>query len=82
MQVSTSSTRISGEFTSASLDSQNSNGRLFNRSGLYPVPSFPAAIGKEIAGTIVALPTDPEVLNNETFKSHGYKVGGKVGAVR
>lgn len=50
------------------------------RAGLYPLKSFPAGIGKEIAGTIVALPTDPEVLNNEIFKKQGWKVGGKIAA--
>jgi len=41
---------------------------------------FPAAIGKETAGTIIALPTDPEVLNDETFKKNGFQIGGKVAA--
>ncbi|KAG2022706.1 alcohol dehydrogenase [Coprinopsis cinerea AmutBmut pab1-1] len=52
----------------------------YYRSGLYPYPSFPAVIGKETAGTIVALPTDPKVLEDPTFKKQGFKVGGKVAA--
>ncbi|KDR85579.1 hypothetical protein GALMADRAFT_53695 [Galerina marginata CBS 339.88] len=50
----------------------------YYRQGLYKYQSFPAIIGKETAGTIVALPTDESVLSNETFKKQGYKVGGKV----
>ncbi|KAF8808020.1 NAD(P)-binding protein [Phlegmacium glaucopus] len=48
------------------------------RSGLYKYNAFPAVLGKEAAGTIVALPTDQDVLNNETFKKQGFVVGGKV----
>ncbi|KAE9401946.1 NAD(P)-binding protein [Gymnopus androsaceus JB14] len=50
----------------------------YYRQGLYPLPSFPAVLGKETAGEIIALPTDPEVLNNPNFVKMGYKVGGKV----
>lgn len=50
------------------------------RGGLYKYKSFPAIIGKETSGTILALPTDSAVLNNETFKKQGFKVGGKVAA--
>jgi len=50
----------------------------YYRQGLYKYPSFPAVLGKETSGTIVALPTDESVLSNETFKKQGYKVGGKV----
>ncbi|KAJ3575232.1 hypothetical protein NP233_g1222 [Leucocoprinus birnbaumii] len=49
-------------------------------SGLYPLKDFPAIIGKETAGTIVALPTDPAVLENPTFKKNGFVVGKKVAA--
>ncbi|KAF9486323.1 NAD(P)-binding protein [Pholiota conissans] len=52
----------------------------YYRKGLYKYQSFPAIIGKETAGTIVALPTDEAILNNPTFKGQGYKVGGKVAA--
>ncbi|KAK2461521.1 hypothetical protein APHAL10511_005984 [Amanita phalloides] len=52
----------------------------YHRSGLYPVPQFPAIIGKETAGYIVAMPSDEGVLNNETFKKCGFRVGGKVAA--
>lgn len=55
--------------------------RLFSRQGLYKYQSFPAVLGKETSGTIVALPTDESVLSNETFKKQGYKIGGKVAAV-
>jgi len=50
----------------------------YYRQGLYKYQSFPAIIGKETSGIIVALPTDEAVLVNETFKKQGYKVGGKV----
>ena len=50
--------------------------------GLYPVKSFPATIGTEGAGTVVELPTDDGVLNNEHFKKRGYKVGVNVATVR
>lgn len=50
----------------------------YHRQGLYPLPSFPAVIGKESAGTIVALPTDPEVLNDPKFQRRGYTLGGRV----
>jgi NADPH2:quinone reductase len=55
-------------------------GRLF-RGGLYPLKEFPAGIGKETAGTVVALPTDEAVLNHPVFQKQGFKVGGKVAAV-
>ncbi|KAF8665508.1 hypothetical protein AX16_000523 [Volvariella volvacea WC 439] len=32
----------------------------------------------EAAGTVVALPTDPQVLNNPTYKGNNFTVGGKV----
>jgi len=50
----------------------------YYRQGLYPYPSFPAVLGKETAGEILALPTDPNVLNDPDFVRLGYKVGGKV----
>ncbi|KAG6899821.1 hypothetical protein C0993_006522 [Termitomyces sp. T159_Od127] len=52
----------------------------YYRKGVYPFKEFPAVLGKETAGTIVALPTDEVVLNDETYKKNGYKVGGKVAA--
>lgn len=55
---------------------------LRHRAGFYPLKSFPAALGKETSGTIVALPTDPEALKDPVFKSQDYVVGGKVAAVR
>ncbi|KIY50470.1 NAD(P)-binding protein [Fistulina hepatica ATCC 64428] len=50
------------------------------RQGLYPLKSFPAGIGKETAGTVVALPTDPTVLADPDFQKLGLKVGNKVAA--
>lgn len=53
------------------------------RSGHFKFTSaLPAILGGESAGTIVALPTDRDVLNNETFKKQGYAIGGKVAVVR
>ncbi|KAG5642227.1 hypothetical protein DXG03_003372 [Asterophora parasitica] len=52
------------------------------RKGLYPFKEFPAVLGKETAGTIIALPTDPAVLNDEAYKRNNFQVGGKVAAVR
>ena len=50
------------------------------RNGLYPVP-LPAIVGSEAAGVIVALPTDPEVLNHPEYKARCYTVGAKAIAV-
>ncbi|KXN88947.1 putative quinone oxidoreductase [Leucoagaricus sp. SymC.cos] len=50
----------------------------FRRSGLYPLKKFPAIIGKETAGTILALPTDPDVLNHPTYKKNNFVLGGRV----
>jgi len=50
----------------------------YYRTGLYPFPSFPAILGKESTGTIVALPTDPMVLEHPGFQRQGFRVGGKV----
>jgi len=47
------------------------------RSGLYKFKELPAVLGSEAAGTIVSLPTDQDVLNNETYKQQNYVVGGK-----
>jgi len=52
----------------------------YHRSGLYPVQQLPTILGKETAGTVVALPTEESVLKNETFKKYGFRVGGKVAA--
>jgi NADPH:quinone reductase len=51
------------------------------RKGLYPVPSLPSGLGKEGAGTIVALPSDPSVLNDPAYKRGNFQVGGKVATV-
>ena len=54
----------------------------YYRSGLYKFKELPAVLGSEAAGFIVSLPTDQEVLNNETYKQHDFVVGGKVAIVR
>jgi len=43
------------------------------RSGVYPIP-LPATVGSEAAGVIVALPTDPAVLNHPEYKKRGYAI--------
>ncbi|EPQ60226.1 NAD P-binding protein [Gloeophyllum trabeum ATCC 11539] len=48
------------------------------RKGLYPIESFPFLVGREAAGTIVALPTSQELLNSEAYKKRNYQIGGKV----
>ena len=55
---------------------------LKRRKGLYNIKAFPQIIGNEASGTIVALPTDPAVLNDERFKTRRYKVGQRVAVVR
>jgi len=42
---------------------------------------FPAILGTEIAGVVVGLPDDESVLNDETYKKKGLKVGAKVASV-
>ena len=51
------------------------------RSGFYKFKELPAVLGYEAAGTIVSLPTDQDVLNNETYKQKDFLVGGKVAIV-
>jgi NADPH:quinone reductase-like Zn-dependent oxidoreductase len=48
---------------------------------LYPLKEFPAVIGTEAAGTILALPTDSAVLEDPEYKKRGFKVGAKVAVV-
>lgn len=48
------------------------------RKGLYPIKDFPAIQGTESSGTIVRLPTDDGVLNDENYKKRGYQVGDRV----
>ncbi|KAJ7150388.1 NAD-P-binding protein [Mycena filopes] len=52
--------------------------RQVNGKGLYPVKEFPAPIGTEASGTILALPTDPAVLEDPQFKKRGFTVGARV----
>ncbi|KAI8990684.1 NAD-P-binding protein [Trametes punicea] len=52
----------------------------YYRKGLYPIKSFPQILGMEASGTIVSLPTDPAVLDDEEYKKRGFKVGGRVSA--
>jgi hypothetical protein len=54
----------------------------YYRSGLYKFKELPAILGSEAAGTIVSLPTDQDVLNNDTYKKQDFVVGGKVAVVR
>ena len=51
------------------------------RTGNYPLPPLPAALGVEAAGTVAALPTDEAVLSSEGFKKYGLEVGSKVACV-
>lgn len=53
-----------------------------DRSGTYPVPSMPYRFGLEGSGVVVALPSDPSVLQNEDFVKRGFKIGSKVVFVR
>ncbi|KAI0354627.1 NAD-P-binding protein [Trametes cingulata] len=50
----------------------------YYRKGLYPIKSFPQILGMEASGTVVSLPTDPAVLQDEEYKKRGLKVGSKV----
>ncbi|KAF7307238.1 USP domain-containing protein [Mycena indigotica] len=50
----------------------------YYRKGLYPVKGFPAILGSEASGTILALPTDENVLNDPEYKKRGYSVGARV----
>ena len=43
---------------------------------------LPAIVGSEGAGEIVALPTDPAVLNHPEYKARGYAIGEKAIVVR
>jgi hypothetical protein len=54
----------------------------YYRSGLYKFKELPAVLGSEAAGIIVSLPTDQDVLNNETYKKQDFVVGGKAAIVR
>ncbi|KAJ7492283.1 NAD-P-binding protein [Mycena latifolia] len=48
------------------------------RKGLYPLNGFPAAIGTELSGTILVLPTDQAVLDDPEYKKRGFTVGTRV----
>ncbi|KAF7302705.1 NAD(P)-binding protein [Mycena chlorophos] len=52
---------------------------LFSSKGLYPL-QLPAAVGQEISGTIVALPTDPAVLEDPEYKLRNFALGARVSA--
>ncbi len=54
---------------------------LFSSTGQAPVESFPLRLSSEAAGTILALPSDPAVLQDPDFISRGFTVGGKVSLV-
>lgn len=51
---------------------------IYYRTGLYKYKDFPAVLGKEVSGTIIALPTDKRVLEDETYKRNDFVIGGKV----
>lgn len=46
-----------------------------------PPEAYPVVFGTEMAGSIVALPTNNEILNNADYKKRGFKLGGKVVSV-
>ncbi|THH32585.1 hypothetical protein EUX98_g1603 [Antrodiella citrinella] len=48
------------------------------RTGIYPVAKWPYILGGEASGTIVALPTDPAVLENPDYKLRNFSVGQRV----
>ncbi|PBK62722.1 NAD(P)-binding protein [Armillaria solidipes] len=50
----------------------------YYRKGLYPIKEFPAVLGTEASGIIVALPTDANVLNDPDYKKRNYTIGSKV----
>ncbi|CAL1709099.1 unnamed protein product [Somion occarium] len=50
------------------------------RTGIYPVKSFPAHFGSEASGTIVSLPSDSDIVNDEEYKLRGFAIGTKVAA--
>ena len=54
----------------------------YYRTGLYKFKELPAVLGSEAAGIIQSLPTDQDVLNNDTYKKQGFAIGGKVAVVR
>ena len=53
----------------------------YMRKGLYPAKSFPFRIGQESSGTVVRLPEDSSLVQDEQFKKRGIQVGAKVIAV-
>jgi NADPH:quinone reductase-like Zn-dependent oxidoreductase len=50
-------------------------------AGLYPTETFPGVVGMEVAGTVVALPTDAAALAHPEFQKRNLKVGSKVATV-
>lgn len=53
--------------------------RLYTRQ--YATSSFPKVLGQEASGTIVALPTAKDLLEDEEYKLRGFSLGDKVVAV-
>ncbi|QRV80048.1 Zinc-binding dehydrogenase [Ceratobasidium sp. AG-Ba] len=49
------------------------------RGGVYPRQT-PFTLGQEAAGSIVALPSSPDVTGSEDYKTRGFKEGAKVAA--
>ncbi|KAG6334135.1 hypothetical protein ID866_4958 [Astraeus odoratus] len=50
----------------------------YYRQGIYAPGAFPFVIGKEAAGVVVGLPSDPAVLNDPDYQKRGYEEGSKV----
>jgi len=48
------------------------------RTGIYPIATWPYFLGEESSGTIVALPSDPAVLNDPDYKKRHFSVGQRV----
>ncbi|KAI5998109.1 hypothetical protein EDD15DRAFT_294348 [Pisolithus albus] len=52
---------------------------IYFREGIYSSDKpFPFVIGKEGAGTVIGLPTDPAVRDDPEFQKRGYKIGSRV----
>lgn len=52
---------------------------IYYRQGIYSSDKpFPFAIGKEGAGTVIGLPTDPTVLDDTEYQNREYEIGSRV----
>ncbi|KAJ7625543.1 NAD-binding protein [Roridomyces roridus] len=50
----------------------------YYRTGLFPFKELPSAIGVELSGTVLALPTEQAVLEDPEYKQREITVGAKV----